>query len=52
MNAIASFLSKLQKQEIELWLEGESLRFKAPQGAMTSELKGEIRAYRTHLRSN
>ncbi|HVR99922.1 MAG TPA: amino acid adenylation domain-containing protein [Thermoanaerobaculia bacterium] len=36
------FLSRLRELEIKVWAEGEKLRFTAPQGALTPELKAEL----------
>ncbi len=36
------FLSRLRELGIKIWAEGEKLRFNAPQGALTSELKTEL----------
>lgn len=35
-------LSRLQKQEIHLWLDGEKLRYSAPPGRMTPDIRDEI----------
>ena len=39
---VAEFLSYLNSLEIKLWLEEEKLKYQAPQGAMTPEIKQEI----------
>lgn len=36
------FLSYLKGLEIKLWLEEEKLRYQAPKGAMTTEIKAAI----------
>ncbi len=36
------FLSRLRSLEIRVWAEGEKLRFTAPQGALTPELRSEL----------
>jgi amino acid adenylation domain-containing protein len=36
------FLSQLRSLEIRVWAEGEKLRFAAPQGALTPELRSEL----------
>lgn len=41
MNVI-EFLSTLAKKDIRLWLEGENLRFSAPEGVFTGELRNEV----------
>jgi thioesterase domain-containing protein len=49
INSIRDFLIQLHNQGINLWLEGESLRFSAPQGVMTDAIKSEIRAYKPEI---
>ncbi len=39
---VAEFLSYLNSLEIKLWLEEDKLKYQAPQGAMTPEIKQEI----------
>jgi len=39
---VVEFLSYLNSLEIKLWLEEEKLKYHAPKGAMTSEIKQEI----------
>lgn len=39
---VAEFLSYLNSLDIKLWLEEEKLKYQAPQGAMTPEIKQEI----------
>lgn len=41
MNVI-EFLSSLAKKDIRLWLEGENLRFSAPEGVFSGELRNEV----------
>ena len=52
---VAEFLSYLNSLDIKLWLEEEKLKYQAPQGAMTPEIKQEIRTRKpgilTFLRS-
>ncbi|MCX7748502.1 MAG: amino acid adenylation domain-containing protein [Clostridia bacterium] len=36
------FLSQLRELGVKLWLEGDSLRYQAPKGAVSKELLGEI----------
>src|ERR1043165_4542536 len=36
------FLSFLRSQDIRVWLEGEKLRFRAPENAVTPELRAEM----------
>ena len=36
------FLSFLRSQDIRVWLEGEKLRFRAPENALTPELRAEM----------
>lgn len=50
----ADLLNRLGHAGIRLWLDGERLRFDAPEGIMTPELRDELRSARdeliTHLR--
>jgi amino acid adenylation domain-containing protein len=46
---IVEFLSDLNRLEIKLWLEEEKLRYKAPKGAMTAEIKQEIAARKPEI---
>ncbi|AKE63592.1 Siderophore biosynthesis non-ribosomal peptide synthetase module [Microcystis aeruginosa NIES-2549] len=39
---VAEFLSYLNSLDIKLWLEEEKLKYQAPQGVMTPEIKQEI----------
>ncbi|CBL45102.1 Non-ribosomal peptide synthetase modules and related proteins [gamma proteobacterium HdN1] len=39
---IVELLSTLAKKDIRLWLEGENLRFSAPEGVFTGEVKSEV----------
>lgn len=39
---VVEFLSSLAKKDIRLWLDGENLRFSAPEGAFSAELRGEV----------
>lgn len=39
---VVEFLASLAKKDIRLWLEGENLRFSAPEGAFTPEIKEKV----------
>ncbi|WP_287669689.1 MULTISPECIES: amino acid adenylation domain-containing protein [unclassified Microcystis] len=43
------FLSYLNSLDIKLWLEGEKLRYQAPKGVMTPEIKEEIAAKKPEI---
>ncbi len=43
------FLAYLNSLDIKLWLEGEKLRFQAPKGVMTTEIKEKIAAQKTEI---
>ncbi len=46
---VGEFLAYLKGLEIKLWLEGEKLRFQAPKGVMTPEIKEEIAAKKPEI---
>ncbi|MFN6274067.1 MAG: condensation domain-containing protein, partial [Microcystis sp.] len=46
---VVEFLSYLNSLDIKLWLEGEKLRFQAPKGVMTPEIKEEIAAKKPEI---
>ncbi len=43
MKSIEAFLSALSRLQIKIWLEGDQLGFKAPKGALTPELRSELK---------
>ena len=43
MNQIDNFITQLASRKIQLWLDGERLRYKAPPGAMTPEIVAELK---------
>ncbi|MCA2629515.1 MULTISPECIES: amino acid adenylation domain-containing protein [unclassified Microcystis] len=46
---VVEFLSYLNSLDIKLWLEGEKLRYQAPKGVMTPEIKEEIAAKKPEI---
>ena len=42
-------IAKVRDRNIELWVEGDKLRFNAPRGALTNELKAELIANKAEL---
>ncbi|NEQ12161.1 MAG: non-ribosomal peptide synthetase, partial [Moorea sp. SIO4E2] len=42
MKTLKKFLDNLANQNVKLWLEGERLRCKAPEGVLTSELQTQL----------
>ncbi|WP_237395520.1 amino acid adenylation domain-containing protein [Okeania sp. KiyG1] len=42
MKTLEKFLENLANQNVKLWLEGERLRCKAPEGVLTSELQTQL----------
>ena len=46
---VVEFLSYLNRLEIKLWLEEEKLKYHAPKGAMTGEIKQEIAARKPEI---
>ncbi len=49
MNGIDGLLTRLRKQDVRLWMEGERLRFNAPPGVMTPDLLGEMKSRKEEL---
>jgi amino acid adenylation domain-containing protein len=45
----AAIINRLGERGIELWLEGARLRFRAPKGALTAEIRAEISARREEI---
>jgi thioesterase domain-containing protein len=41
--SVAAFLSELRRHDIRVWVEGETLRCNAPAGALTEELREQLR---------
>lgn len=46
---ILEFASHLRTRDIKLWAEGEQLRFSAPKGALTPELRSELTARKAEV---
>jgi len=46
---IIELLNELKQRDIRLWLEGNQLQFRAPNGAFTVELKDKVRANREQI---
>ncbi|MDJ0836306.1 MAG: amino acid adenylation domain-containing protein [Acidobacteriota bacterium] len=49
MNSVLSLLSDFRRKGIKVWAEGEKLRFKAPKGALTPELKARLRDHKAQI---
>ena len=43
MNQVDTFITKLASLKIQLWLDGERLRYKAPPGVITPEIVAELK---------
>jgi len=41
---LEELLTRLRERDVRLWVEGEALRFSAPKGAVTPELRAELAA--------
>ncbi|MFZ6028535.1 MAG: amino acid adenylation domain-containing protein [Chloroflexota bacterium] len=46
---IAEFLAQLRTADIQLWVEADKLRFSAPKGALTPELRDELVAHKDEI---
>src|SRR6185312_3707579 len=44
------FLLHLRSLGVKLWLEGDAVKFSAPKGALTPELKDELKARKEEVR--
>ena len=49
MHSIEQFLSLMKNLNIKLWVEGNDLRFKAPKGALTQDLRQELKRRKLEL---
>src|SRR5687767_2046244 len=49
MMTTQELLSELLKLDIKLWMDGERLRYNAPQGVMTPELQAELVKHKTEI---
>jgi amino acid adenylation domain-containing protein len=47
--SVAELLEELRRQGLELWFEGERLRFRAPEGVFTSERRSALLACRDDM---
>jgi len=46
---LEAVLADLEKRDIKLWVEGERLRYTAPQGALTPLLRTQLQAHKVAL---
>lgn len=51
MRSLEELLAYLQQRDIQLWAEGEKLRYNAPKGALTSEIRNELKEHKAELLS-
>ncbi|CAM2064443.1 Condensation domain-containing protein [Sulfidibacter corallicola] len=49
MSHIAGLLARMQRAGVQLWLEGERLKFRAPKGALDAETKAELSAHKAEI---
>jgi len=47
--SLLDFLAELQSHQIYVWLEADQLRYRAPKGALTAELRAKIVEHRAEL---
>ena len=47
--AISELLERLEALDVRIWPDGDQLRFEAPQGRVTGELRAELAAKKTAL---
>lgn len=48
-NRLAALFAQLASADIRLWLDGERLRFDAPQGALTPELRSQLQTHKAEI---
>ena len=49
MNTPSVLLAELARRGVDVWAEGERLRYRAPRGALTPALLGALRAHKAEL---
>jgi amino acid adenylation domain-containing protein len=49
MNALDSLLSNLRQRDIQIWLEGDNLRYRAAKDAFTPELLAEVKQHKIEI---
>ncbi|MDJ0836638.1 MAG: amino acid adenylation domain-containing protein [Acidobacteriota bacterium] len=49
MSTVTDLMTDLRERGVKLWVEGEKLRFKAPEKAMTPDLMGRLRRHKQDL---
>jgi amino acid adenylation domain-containing protein len=47
--SITDLIADLSQRDVRLWLDGDQLRFKAPQGSLTAELKAQLAEHKHDL---
>jgi thioesterase domain-containing protein len=47
--SVAAFLSELQRHDIRVWMDGDALRCNAPAGALTEQLREQLRERRNDI---
>ncbi|MDK3158298.1 amino acid adenylation domain-containing protein [Kamptonema cortianum] len=43
MNSLEALLTRLSQLQVKIWVEGDKLRYSAPEGVLTAELKQQLR---------
>ncbi len=46
---LTELLEKLSANNVELWIDGEKLRYRSPKNSLPSELLGEIKEYKSEI---
>ncbi|MEQ8387021.1 MAG: hypothetical protein RH949_32160, partial [Coleofasciculus sp. A1-SPW-01] len=49
MKPIKDFVSELRHRQIKLWLDGDRLRYSAPQGTITPDILAQMRSRKPEL---
>jgi hypothetical protein len=49
MRNIDELLAHLRSRQVNVWVEGDALRYRAPKGSLTQELRGELAAHKSGI---
>ena len=49
MERVGELLTQLRERDVKLWLDGERLRYSAPPGGLSDELREDLRAHKSDI---